>query len=629
MHIGSAHPRRVLRGSPIFLTKLSFLPMPQKMKNKALQAALFSIFMWAIWFCLFFLYLSVSGFSPDSSFVFSCVFAAAHAGEFALVFLLITLLLSFLPQRAWAALCVLLGAGVTLFLLANFFVYRQFRLHIDMAMLSMFFGEAGSDIFVFPPIMYVQAVLFTAAVAAVAVLAWFMGQRQARSGPKPWLKRSYICILLCIVVFHGVHAWARFNMYSPVTRQVSMLPLVQPLSMTSLFKKMGFEQAKDLPRFAAKSMNYPLEELAFVAPDKKLNLVVIMLDGWRFDSMTEEITPNIYEFSRRCQRFMRHNASSNHTRHGVFSFYYGLPGMYWDSVLADKISPVLMDAVLDAGYATAVFGSSSLASPEFDQTVFTRVKDLDLNTDGKGAPAKDVEITNKFMRFLDARDKSVPFFSFIFYDSTHAYQYDAELSPPIFLPEMDKNYLASTDDEKLKILFNRYKNTVRYSDVLVRRVLERLEKDSLLEDTVVIISSDHGEEFDDLGLGYMGHNGNFSDHQVHVPMLVYWPGRGAAEHGYETSHLDLAPTLMQEIFGCTSPEEAYSSGVNLFLPEPRKYMFMMGPSGSYGIRIGEHITAFPPVGPSYSVSAHDYRPVSWRLPPDIYRDILYDLSRFK
>ena len=561
--------------------------------------------------------------------MFSCVFAVAHAGEFALGAILIIMLLSFLPRRLWAAFSVLFGAGVTVFLLANFFVYRQFRLHIDMGMLSMFFGEAGSDIFVFPMVMYVQAALYTAAVLVFTVFAWLSAARLARRRPSPWLKRAYVVVLICIVAFHGSYAWARLNMYGPVTRQAEALPLVQPLSVNSLFKKMGYEPAVDLPRFKAKSMQYPLAQLTFNAPDKKLNLVVIMLDGWRFDSMTEEISPHIYEFSRLCRRFTRHNAASNHTRHGVFSFYYGLPGMYWSSVLADKLSPVLMDAMLHSGYSMGIFGSSSLSSPEFDQTVFSKVQGVDLFTAGNLPADKDLEITGKFLRFLDERDKSAPFFSFLFYDATHSYHYDAEISPPKFLPEMDKNYLANTSKEQLKLLFNRYKNTVLYDDLLVGRVLDRLRAEELLENTVVIVTSDHGEEFDDLGLGYMGHNGNFSDYQTQVPMLVYWPGLAGAEHNYATSHLDVAPTLMREIFGCDSPPETYSNGTDLFSPEPRKYKFMMGPSGSHAIRIGDYITVFPQIGPSYSVSAADYRPADWKMPQATYRKILYDLSRFK
>lgn len=608
------------------------------MKNRLITSAYFALFLCVLWMLLFGMYLGVYGFKADFPFAFSCVFAVAHAGEFALGALLMALLLSFLPRRLWGLLCVLLGTGATLFLLADFFVYRQFKLHIDMAMLSMFFGSAGSDIFVFPPIMYAQAGLCALVALTLATMFWSSASRLTarlrrkpweKPGSTPWLKCSYIFIFICIFMFHGIHAWASFNMYAPVTSQASALPLVQPLSLNGALKKLGFKPASDLPRFTVKNLNYPLAEMRFAKPEKQLNLVVIMLDGWRFDCLNEEVAPHIYEFSRLSQRFNRHNAGSNHTRHGVYSFFYGLPGLYWPPTLIDRVSPVLMNAMIESGYSTGIFGSSSLASPEFDQTVFVRAPGVDLLTEGEEPEDKDRTITDKFLHFMDERDKAAPFFSFLFYDAPHAYRYDAEIAPPRFLPEESKNYLSGGDREKLRMVLNRYKNSVFYDDLLVKRVLDRLRDEDLLENTVVIITSDHGEEFDDLGLGYSGHNGNFSRYQVQVPMLIYWPGLEAVDHDYQTSHLDLAPTLMRGLFGCLNPAEDYSAGTDLFSPGPRDYVFMMGPSGSYGIQVDDFITVFPQLGPSYTVTAGDYRPSDWRMPAELYRRILHDLSRFK
>lgn len=598
------------------------------MKNRILRAAIFTLFLFLAWLLLFFAYLGVSGVTPGAPLAFASVFAVAHAGEFALGALLALILLSFLPGRIWDVACVLLGAGVTVFLLINFFVYRQFRLHIDLAMLSMYFGSAGSDIFVFPTVMYVQAGLGVLAILLFSLSSWAAASRLGRPGAGRRLKKAYALILVFILVYHGVHGWARFNMYAPITAQVSSLPLAQPLSLNRTLKKMGFKPAADLPRAKVGALKYPLAPLRFNPPPKRLNLAVIMLDGWRYDCMNEEVSPEIYAFSRLAQRFQRHNSGANHTRHGVFSFFYGLPGLYWEGALVDRVSPALLGALLRAGYDTAVFGSSSLASPEFDQTVFVNVPGLDTVTEGETPERKDLEITRKFMRFMDERDKSTPFFTFLFYDSTHAYRYDPAVSPPKYLPEGGKNYLSS-DKRGTQLAWNRYKNTVRFDDRLVGRVLERLRAENLLDDTVVVITSDHGEEFDDLGLGYVGHNGNFSPYQVHVPMLVYWPGRAPADHHHPTSHMDVAPTLLQGLFGCVSPPADYGIGANLFSPEPRGYFFLMGPSGSHGIQVGDRITVFPQIGPSFAVSATDYRPVDWRMPPELYRRILLDLARFK
>ena len=46
--------------------------------------------------------------------------------------------------------------------------------------------------------------------------------------------------------------------------------------------------------------------------------------------------------------------------------------------------------------------------------------------------------------------------------------------------------------------------------------------------------------------------------------MIRWPGRTAVRHTHRSSHFDVAPTLMGEVFGCTNPPDDYSIGTNLF-----------------------------------------------------------------
>jgi membrane-anchored protein YejM (alkaline phosphatase superfamily) len=595
-------------------------------RRRLATPAVLSVIFGTFWALLFLLYLSVQGVTPGFPRVFSVIFAIAHAAEFALSLFIVLWLLSFWPGRLAGVLSILPGFGLSLYFIANYFVYRQFRLHITMAMVGLFFSEAGGDIFVFPVVMYVQAAAAGLAILAASAGSWLLARRLA-ARPRPGLKIAGAFYLVSILAFHGLTVWSSFHLYTPITTQLSALPLVQPLTMTRMLRRLGFEPAADLPRFSAKTMNYPLESLRFEKPEKLLNIVVIMIDGWRFDMMTVEVTPNIYAFSRRCLRFTLHNAAANHSRHGVFSFFYGLPGTYWKAALAGRGGPVLVEALNEYGYDLGIYGSASFTSPEFDRTVFAEVKGLELSTSGNDTTARDQEITRKFLRLIENREKGKPFFSFLFYDSTHAFAYDPSLYRPKFLPDDDKNYFSANESGQA-LAFNRYKNSAGFIDLLVKRVLDGLETGGFLENTVVVITADHGDEFDELGLGYSGHNGNFSKYQTQVPMLIYWPGREAADYGHLTSHLDVVPTLMRDVLGCLSPEELYSNGGSLFQPR-RDYAFMMGPNESYGILENGVITVFPLVGSSYAVEAETYRPVERSLAPELYYKILQDISRFK
>ena len=69
--------------------------------------------------------------------------------------------------------------------------------------------------------------------------------------------------------------------------------------------------------------------------------------------------------------------------------------------------------------------------------------------------------------------------------------------------------------------FNRYRNSAYWTDGELARVTGYLKEKGLLENTIVVVSSDHGEEFNDNKLNYWGHNGNYTDAQIKVPLIVH------------------------------------------------------------------------------------------------------------
>jgi len=77
-------------------------------------------------------------------------------------------------------------------------------------------------------------------------------------------------------------------------------------------------------------------------------------------------------------------------------------------------------------------------------------------------------------------------------------------------------------------LYARYLTAVHYVDSLVGGVLDDLKRRKLFDHTVVIVTSDHGMEFNENGLGFIGHGTAFSDLQLRTPLVVRWPGRPLA-----------------------------------------------------------------------------------------------------
>jgi arylsulfatase A-like enzyme len=99
---------------------------------------------------------------------------------------------------------------------------------------------------------------------------------------------------------------------------------------------------------------------------------------------------------------------------------------------------------------------------------------------------------------------------------------------------------SSMDD--VKRIFDGYDVGVRYADDAVGALLTKLDDLGVLDDTAVMISSDHGEAFGELGV--------YADHQAadevtcHIPSIVRWPGVDARVDDGLHYHLDVAATVL-------------------------------------------------------------------------------------
>jgi membrane-anchored protein YejM (alkaline phosphatase superfamily) len=471
---------------------------------------------------------------------------------------------------------VAFGAAVSsallIFLLADTEVYRLYRFHLNAGVLELLAGGAGSQIFVFPWAMYAKlAAIALAAVtwqAGIAVWLW----RRTSSARRPHLRGRVACVTFggLIIVYQLTHAWADAVSFTPLTRDASLLPLAYPARARGVMRDLGFETRREQLRVdpAGGGLAYPLAPVRCNPPVPRRNIIFVVIDSWRFDALGPRVTPSISRFAQDAAYFGQHFSGGNATRAGIFSLFYGIPATYWHDMLQQRRGPAFISALADSGYQIEVFPSASLKSPEFDETVFSSVDHPRLESDGDSPAARDRDLTDDFEQFL-SRDQSAPFFAFLFYDSPHAYDFPAGF-PLAFQPSLEEvNYLSLGPDTDPVPLQNRYLNSVRYVDTLVGEVLDRLGTAGLLESSVILITGDHGQESNDNGLGFWGHNSNFTRYQTQVPLILKAPDIGPGVYEYRSSHFDVAPTLMSRYLGCTTPMDRYSVGQDLFTPGNR------------------------------------------------------------
>ncbi|GMU93033.1 MAG: hypothetical protein AMXMBFR4_20910 [Candidatus Hydrogenedentota bacterium] len=109
-------------------------------------------------------------------------------------------------------------------------------------------------------------------------------------------------------------------------------------------------------------------------------------------------------------------------------------------------------------------------------------------------------------------------------------------------------------DRDLQQVFNLYDGELLYVDNEVKKVLDVLRDQGVYDHTLIIISSDHGEELYDHH-GYFGHGASLYDGVLRVPLILRLPGTIPAGKRDATvvQHLTIAPTVL-DVLGIPIPE---------------------------------------------------------------------------
>ena len=556
----------------------------------------FCVLQGTVWCAAAIGYFYTNGFFTDpAGLAFSIFFIIGHFFCFAWLLGLICAPLSKIGPRAVGAACITGGWLISFFIAADLIVFAQYRFHIGLSMLEMFFGSAGREIFIFSAGMWMLVLLIAAFIMALEWGLWQAAKRIRFSGRK--IITLWVLWALCFGIYNAMYAWGKFKMVPSIVAQPKILPFAYPLSANRRLEKWGFSPRQD-PYFLPKTgtLNYPLEPLHCSAPEKQKNVLIIVTDALRADMLNAQVMPQVSSWLKRSGMhvFTNHLSGGNSTVGGIFSLFYGLPHSYWDDFTGQHLPPLVLTRALAQGYTPGIFASSQITSPAFHRNIFAEVKPLRLGSDGSTPWERDQNAVADWEQFLQTRPKNQPFFGFIFLDAPHGYSYPENTQ--VFTPSKPMNYLLLTNDTDPAPYLNQYKNAVHFDDALIGQVLAGLEKRNLLKDTFIIITGDHGQELNDSHKNFWGHNSNFTDYQTKVPFIVYDASRPApTRNDYRTSHHDVAPTILQEIYGCTNPPADYALGQNLFDNAKRPFTVFAGQTAK-AVRVDDAITVFNEFG---------------------------------
>lgn len=250
----------------------------------------------------------------------------------------------------------------------------------------------------------------------------------------------------------------------------------------------------------------------------------------------------------------------------------------------DGAAPTLAEVLAQAGYATGGFvanyryaGASTGLSRGFSHyddypaTLFEGLRMLGLSRKvlRNGSLAEWLaqhrlfeskyaeQVNREFLDWVDARTGR-PFFGFINYIDAHApylppAPYDTMFNPAADGERLSEQYVAGVERAfgrgpipggLLTEYLDGYDGSLRYQDAQIDSLLNMLARRGRLANTIVVLTSDHGEHFGEHGL--VQHGNSLYLPLLHVPLVVLAPGRVPDGFRVEapTSLTNLAATIL-------------------------------------------------------------------------------------
>ena len=497
-------------------------------------------------------------------------------------------------------------------LYADSVIYALFRFHLNGLVANALTTPGAGDSILLGGRTYLSAAVRLAAIfgleAALAAVVWSGDPKAARARSRVPVRAICLFLALVFLADKGIYAIATTTRHAEYRFGDDLFPLyVQVHVEESLFRGRGKQGASPSAGVSGR-LRYPRNTVRLAANGPRPNVVIVAVEGLRFDMLDSKVMPFLAGWSAGQLVFRNHYSGGNSTRFGIFSLFYGLIGTYWNRFLAASQPPVLLDALRARGYEFRILSCTDLNYPEFRETAFRHVgESIRDHWEGERVD-RDRKMTDDLLGFLGEVRR--PFFAFLFYDAPHGfYEY-----PPAFerfrpVPSSGDYVKLATEHPSLSgPLFNRYRNSLGYVDSQIERVIRDLERRGQLENTLVFITGDHGEEFGERG--YRGHGGAFDRYQASTLMVAHLPGEPAREILRLTSHVDVVPTILARI-GATNPASDYSQGVALTAPTGPSYQIVAGWREAAVIRPeGTVVFGLTEYAPFRRVYDRDYRLVT-------------------
>jgi len=296
------------------------------------------------------------------------------------------------------------------------------------------------------------------------------------------------------------------------------------------------------------------------------NVMIIVLDAggakhFPMYGYYRNTTPNIQNLSKDSIQFQRAYTQAVYTLASTATLMSGLDPfrhqvIYRKSALSNQ-TYTLAERFRDSGYSTGTFVSNGNASSIFGMTQgFQEVREVfrEKNYSGWGS-----DITNGFTQWLQTLKPGRPFFAYMHYREPHApfnppESFKNHFTNPNYMGYRDASYemrrkinmgeVSATPADR-EYIEATYDENLRYGDYEVGRVIKKLKEMKLYDNTILIVTADHGEAFWEHN--FQGHNSQLYEESVHIPFILKLTSRTNLHKNKINNPvrtLDVYPTLV-------------------------------------------------------------------------------------
>jgi arylsulfatase A-like enzyme len=312
------------------------------------------------------------------------------------------------------------------------------------------------------------------------------------------------------------------------------------------------------------------------APARPPNVLLIVIDTLRADRLgcygnPDGLTPFIDALAARGTLFRRAYAPSSWTNPSVASLFTSRWQsqhniVEYGSVLGEA-EVTLAETLRAAGYVTGGFLANGLLAPKygfnrgFDAYHARWVQKTD-EVKFLWLPVRGDVVNADAFAWLDglppADGVPKPKFLYVHYMEPHTPYAPSQAAlarvfrdrPPPDIRSVNLSgflgYGSGLDEETLRTIVGVYDAEVISVDAAVRALFDGLAQRGFLDHALVVLTADHGEEFQDHG--GLGHERTLYEEVVHVPLVVVPPGgRGGAVSERVVSLIDVAPTVLEAV----------------------------------------------------------------------------------